>query len=1422
VGVSHVDVPSDVESVPAARRAAAAALREAGVPEAVLDAAELVVGELVANAVLHGAAPVRLTVAVAGDGTVRLEVSDGSRALPVRARASLEGLTGRGLGLVDAVATAWGVDAVPHGKAVWVELTAASVAAAQPGEASLDALLAGFPDWPDEQGRRTYRVVLEDVPTDLLVEDGAHVDSLVRELTLSETGARSGMSTRLPEHLVRLVAEVQGEFAEVRAAILRQATAAAERGEQRTTLSLSLAAEAADAGERYLAALERADAHAREERLLTLAAPPQQQAFRRWWTTSLVTALRCAAAGLPPTALPSFESHLLREIDRIAALQLVSERSARLQRVTAALTAALGRAEVGEIVLGEAVAELAADRGLLIVPTTGSVRPVAAHGYDDDAVARYVEAWRSDAALPGRAAWRTGEPVWVETREEQRERYPALADLDPTAAATCALPLPVAGHLAGVLLLRFREPRLFSEDERAFLTALAAVGAQAFERADLYDRQAELAAQLARLQQVTTALSDADEVEEVLDVVIAHATTLVGARNAAVCLLRDDGHTVETVRLVPDLGPDHDGWALFDVADPTPASEALRTGEVVFAADLAERDRRWPALARYARDFEHSLAVLPVHGQGRVLGVVSLSFPAVPGEEPALAYLQAFADSCGQALERARSAARLRGANARLTFLARASEELTSTLDVERTLAGLARLSVPDLADWCVIHLLQDGELRALAAEHVDPERTALVRGVQERWPSRLEDPGVGQVVRTGEPLLVPDIPALTAQVEAAGQTPQRDPEHQAVLDGLGLRSCIIVPLAARGRTLGALTFIAAESERTYDEDDLSFALDLARRAAVALDNARLFTAVSERAVRTGLPTGQEAGSEQGDAASTARLLETMTDAFFRLDREWQFAYVNRQAERMLLRGREELLGRGIWDEFPEAVGGPFQRHYERAVATGQQVTFESWFAPLRSWFEVRASPDAEGLSVFFHDVDARKRAEEERERAAARLALLADATRELVGALDPGTVLERLVRVLVPGLADWGVAALRADRDDPAPLVRSGHADPDAAARLADAVARRPEAVLGVPRVAAVLDSGEPQLVVSADGEQLRSAGPEVEELVRGLGFRSAMVLPLRSGDTTLGVLAVASGEGRPAFTADDLATAGDLGARAGLALQNALLFARQRAAVEVLQRSLLTALPEPEQLELVARYRAAAREAQVGGDWYDAFQQPDGATVVVIGDVMGHDVDAAAAMGQVRSLLRGTAYDRQESPARVLTRVDGALRGLRIDTLATALVARLEQVPAQRALGRTTLRWSSAGHPPAMLLRASGRVDVLGAEADLLLGLEAARRHDHTVEMGPGDTLLLYTDGLVERRDSPLAEGVERLRATLVALAGAPLEDLCDALLARLLPDAPDDDVALVAVRPRPVAVGGRVHRQAPPGARPAAAPA
>ncbi len=251
--------------------------------------------------------------------------------------------------------------------------------------------------------------------------------------------------------------------------------------------------------------------------------------------------------------------------------------------------------------------------------------------------------------------------------------------------------------------------------------------------------------------------------------------------------------------------------------------------------------------------------------------------------------------------------------------------------------------------------------------------------------------------------------------------------------------------------------------------------------------------------------------------------------------------------------------------------------------------------------------------------------------------------------------------------------------------------------------------------------------------------------------------------------------------------------------------LYARSRSVVraaETLQRSLLTEPVQPAGFQLAVRYVPAAREAQVGGDWYDVFEQPDGSTTLVIGDVVGHDTRAAATMGQLRGLLRGIAYAGTTGPAGVLSRLDAAIEGLGLGALATVLVGQLER-PAD-ADGATRLRWASAGHLPPLLLGPGGGVQVLdGPRPGLLLGVDPTTpRSDQEVLLEPGSTLLLYTDGLVERRDQVFDDGVALLARSLADLRERPVAELCDELLVRMLPDGAEDDVALVAVCLRPCA--------------------
>ncbi|TFV48924.1 GAF domain-containing protein [Blastococcus sp. TF02A-35] len=606
-----------------------------------------------------------------------------------------------------------------------------------------------------------------------------------------------------------------------------------------------------------------------------------------------------------------------------------------------------------------------------------------------------------------------------------------------------------------------------------------------------------------------------------------------------------------------------------------------------------------------------------------------------------------------------------------------------------------------------------------------------------------------------------------------------------------------------RERTLGALQAAAD----TVGEYDAEFRIVLpsgetrwirGRGRAVAGDGGT--------AVRL-LGAGYDTTPQRQEDVRIARLLEAMKAAFFSLDREWRFSYVNAEAERVLGASREDLLGGVVWDLFPAAVGSDFERSYRAAVSTGRQQMFEAHYpAPLDAWFEVRAWPTPDGLSVSFLDVTERRAAEEQARRSTARLSLVAQTTSAMSVSLGSVAAeeqaLQRVAELLVPELGDWVIISL-VDEDGRMRDVASWHTTPSMRAAVARYAALRLASLQPGAPVLRALASGQVFVipdVAEAVGRTLPAG--EVRDAFRELAPRSALTLPLAARGRTLGALSVYRSADRPVPDDEDVSTAHDVAGRMALALDNARLYREQRQLAEGLQRSMLTAPPQPDHTEIVVRYHPAMAAAQVGGDWYDAFLQPSGATMLVIGDVVGHDTEAAAAMGQLRGILRGVAYRDGIGPARVLGELDAAVDGLGMGTLATAAIVRVEQTDEERAAGLTRLRWSNAGHPPPMVVHPDGRVEELSGErAELMLGVDpAARRTETETTVARGSTVLLYTDGLVEGRDLSLDEGTERLATALRELAGLPLAELCDALLARLRPEGLQDDVALVALRLHP----------------------
>ena len=413
------------------------------------------------------------------------------------------------------------------------------------------------------------------------------------------------------------------------------------------------------------------------------------------------------------------------------------------------------------------------------------------------------------------------------------------------------------------------------------------------------------------------------------------------------------------------------------------------------------------------------------------------------------------------------------------------------------------------------------------------------------------------------------------------------------------------------------------------------------------------------------------------------------------------------------------------------------------------------------------------------------------------QLSLLGELTETLTATMDIDESLRRLGQTVAGRLADWCVVAL-AEPSGTVRHVSAAHHDPayaELAKRLAELSAAAPREMKSL--VAAVQRSALPIREDAADPKSLRARilPGAIVELAERIGLDSYLVAPITApvGRRIVGVVILVNGAERGRFGEAAERTAVEIGRRAGLAVDNSRLYRRQRHVAEVLQHSMLPNLPEIPGIELHARYLPAQIGTAVGGDWYDAFVQPDGSVMLAVGDVSGHDIEAAATMGQVRNLVRGDAYGRDDEPGPLLAQLDRALHGLGMPAAATAVLARL-----RRDAGGYELTFANAGHPPPVLLRPDGEVEVWWEAPEPLLGLlPRDERSTHRRRLAPGSTLMLYTDGLVESPAQLIDEGIRRIREAIQGKPGLPTDDLCTLLLDTATRRA--DDVALLVIRVR-----------------------
>ena len=538
-----------------------------------------------------------------------------------------------------------------------------------------------------------------------------------------------------------------------------------------------------------------------------------------------------------------------------------AERRLRVQQaVTAILADGGGRDDVIPRVLEKIAEQLEWEAGAYWPVEAGATAATCRHVYAARGLAEVAEALNGRRIARGETfageIWAAAQPQWI-TDPDGTPRGTPLAGV----RSGFGFPALVGGEVVGVLEFFSRRER---SPEPELVDVVAALGrniGQFVRRTRVETERARLlvAEQRAR-EAAEAAATTLEKLAQVTEVALAHVSlrdllnALLGRvvrvmdADTAVILLADDSGSQLTVRASVGLTEGD-----VEVAVPVPLGEGL-AGRVaasrapLLVDDLGEHSLVSPTLRRRGI---RSLVAIPLVVEDQVIGVVHAGSEQLGHFTAADArLLELIADRIALAVHQSALYEAERAAQERLVFLGEASSVLASSLDYEETLATVARLAVPRLADWCAVDMVVGDEIKRVAVAHVDPAKVDFAVEVFERRPPTLDDVspgGLAHVLRTGAPVLVEDLPPAAVSDALAG-----DPELRERVLELGLRSYMIVPLVLRGRPIGAISLVEAESGRRYGEGDLPFAQELAARAAIAVDNARLYRAAEEARTRLG------------------------------------------------------------------------------------------------------------------------------------------------------------------------------------------------------------------------------------------------------------------------------------------------------------------------------------------------------------------------------------------------------------------------------------------------------------------------------------------------------------------------------------------------------------------------------------------
>jgi PAS domain S-box-containing protein len=554
-----------------------------------------------------------------------------------------------------------------------------------------------------------------------------------------------------------------------------------------------------------------------------------------------------------------------------------------------------------------------------------------------------------------------------------------------------------------------------------------------------------------------------------------------------------------------------------------------------------------------------------------------------------------------------------------------------------------------------------------------------------------------------------------------------------------------------------------------------------------------------------------------------ALIVESSEDAIIGWDRNGVVTSWNSGAERLYGYTPDEVVGKSMQLIIPEDRSHEKRRfldsvlrderieHYEttRVRKDGSVVEVALSISPIKD-----PAGTIVGASVIAHDNTERKRAEEARVRllqmeqesrmqiqqAERRASFLAGAQALLGSSLDFTTTLQNLARLSVPYIADWCVVDM-VNPEGKIERLATAHGDPEKEEFARELRQRYPGTDLEQGAHEAIR-VGTSTLVTQITDEQLARAAHDEEHLqiLRDLGFHSGMIVPLRARDRSIGAITFLSAESNRQFDEEDLALAEDLANRAAIAVENARLYGERNYIASTLQQSLLPDnLPEIPGVELAARYLAAGEGAEVGGDFYDIYRSGESTWGLAIGDVRGKGPRAAAVTALTRYTLR-TASLSQTAPSRILATLNEAmLRQRSDDRFCTVAYASIEPSPR----GGISMKLGVGGHPLPLLLRRDGTVERVGSPGTLIGLVPDPDITDDVVELMPGESLILYTDGVSEARSQ--ADGLfgeERLIELLRTCASQDAAHIAERIEQRVLEfqdQGNGDDLAVLVMRVR-----------------------